>query len=223
MKIRQISWLIIAGLAFVIPPATIPGHNELAGAQAVEKSVWSRFTAKERKRLEAGDAIYQYVQSKGEDGMTHGHARSSAVINAPLDRCFKIFCEFDQHHLYFPRKIKSEIIKTRGNESLVHNEFDFYLVTVEYTSRFTVDTKIRRVDYDMDPDYEHDIEDTEGYFHFEKIDDTRTLFTYAATKVDTGLKVPGFVMEYLTSRDLPNVVLNVKKRIESGGQWTKHD
>lgn len=223
MKTRKAAWLLAAGLAVV---AMIAAGSEGEGPgddKAAEKTVLARFTAEERKRLGAGETVFRYVEARDEEGKTQGHAWASVVIDAPVDRCFKIFREFDQHHLYIPRKQKSEIIKTWENKTLVHNEFDFYLITIEYTSLFTVDEKNHRVDYDMDPDYKHDINDTEGYFHFERIDGERTLLTYAVTRVDTGLRAPAFVMEYLTSRDLPNVVINVKKRIESGGKWSKED
>jgi hypothetical protein len=195
----------------------------VCSAAAAADSPLDRFTAEERQKLTKGEAVYRHVKTEGEDGKIHGHGESYAVINAPIDRCWKIFTEFDKHQLYFPRKKKSEVVKSEGNKYWVYKQFEFYVVTVEYTVLYTVDKERRRVDFDMDKSYPHDLEDTAGYFQFEKLDDKRTLFTYAATRVETGLKVPGFIQEYLTSRDLPAVVLNVKKRIESGGKWTKDD
>jgi hypothetical protein len=103
----------------------------------------------------------------------------------------------------------------------VHKVFKFYVVKVEYTVLCTIDRKNRRVDFQLDPEYKHDLEDTAGYFLFEPVDDKTTLFTYAATKVQPRLKVPFSIQNYLTARDLPDVVANVKMRIESGGTWTK--
>jgi hypothetical protein len=220
IKLKRAFGLIVASL-LLIPSIAIVSDAE--NSIKTKIYVWNRFTIEERKKLKAGETVYRYAEIKDEDGKTRGRAWSSVIVKTPIDQCFKIFLEFDKHHLFIPRKTKSEVIKTWENKTLVHNEFDFYLLKVEYTSLFTVDEKEHRVDYDMAPEYKHDINDTEGYFHFEKIDDTRTLFTYAVTKVDTGLTVPSFVMEYLTSRDLPNVVLNVRKRIESRGKWTKED
>jgi len=217
MRIVKVSGIFVAGIVLMLAMAALPGDDPSAPGG----SVLDRFTPEELKKLEAGEAVYQLVQTEDADGKTRGHGQSSALINAPIDLCFKIFCEFDKHHLFFPRKKKSEVKKTWDNKALVYKEFDFYVVTVEYTVLYTVDSDIHRVDFQMDREYPHDIEDTAGYFHFEKVDDQRTLFTYAATKVETGVKVPGFIQEYITSRDLPNVVLSVKKRIESGGKWTK--
>jgi hypothetical protein len=195
----------------------------LSTAAYGEGSPLDRFSAEERRKLEKGEPVYRHVKSEGTDGKVHGHGEAYAIMNAPVEQCWKIFTEFDKHQLYFPRKKKSEVVKSEGNKYWVYKQFEFYMVTIEYTTLYTVDEKAHRVDYDMDESYPHDLEETVGYFQFEKLDDKRTLFIYAATKVETGLKVPGFVQDYLTSRDLPAVVLNVKKRMESGGEWTKED
>lgn len=193
------------------------------GGDAPAKSPLDRFSAEERAKLTAGEAIYRHVEKKGEDGQTSGHAESVALIKAPVDRCFSIFTEFDKQELYFPRKTKSEVLKQEGNRFWVQKEFWFYVISVEYVVIYTKDEKAHRVDFEMDKAYPHDLEDTAGYFQFEAVDANTSLFTYAATRVETGLKVPNFIREYITSRDLPAVVINVKKRIESGGTWVKED
>ena len=65
----------------------------------------------------------------------------------------------------------------------MHKVFKFYVVKVEYTVLCTIDRKNRRVDFQLDPEYKHDLEDTAGYFLFEPVDDKTTLFTYAATNM----------------------------------------
>ena len=187
------------------------------------QSPLDRFTPEQRAKLLAGEAVFEHVQSKAPDGTQQGHAQSSALVAAPVESCFKIFTDYNKQQLFFPRKKTSQVKKTEGSKVWVYKQFDFYLVTVEYTVVYTVDAAGHRIDFQMDPAYPHDLEDTAGYFLFEPVDEKRALFTYAATKVETGLKVPKFIQEYLTSRDLPAVVLNVKKRIESGGTWTKDD
>jgi len=194
----------------------------LVSIAAASNGPLSDFNEEELETLKEGEAVYRHVEKKGEDGETKGHGESYIIINAPVDKCFSIFTEFNKQHLYFPRKTKSEVVKRLDdNRVLVHKVFEFYVVDVQYHVLYTVDKDKHRVDFEMDPEYPHDIEDTAGYFKFETIDDKSTLFTYAATKVETGLKVPGFIRNYITSKDLPAVVENVKKRIESGGTWEK--
>jgi len=195
----------------------------LAFAQAVAqplmqsaKNPLERFNPSQKQELLQGRAIYEY--KKSDDGKGFGQAE--IIINTPVDTCFAVFSRLDQQYLYFPRKTRSEIIKSEGATVWLRNEFYFYIGRVEYTSRYTIDQGKRRFDFEMDKSYPHNIPESAGYFLFEKIDDNRTLFTYAATRLDTGYKVPQLVQNYITSRDLPGQAINVKKRIESGGKWT---
>ncbi len=213
----------VLAVSLLLVLLTAAAGSDSPEQQKQDKDPLERFSAEQQKKLKAGDAVFEHVQKKGPDGNIHGHAQSSAIINAPVDKSFDMFCEFDKHHRYFPRKTASEVIKSGEGWALVHKVFDFYLVEVEYVVRYDIDPEKHRVDFKMDKDYKHDIKDTAGFFDFDKIDKDRCLFTYAATKVDTGLMVPGFIQKYITSRDLPAVVLNIKKRIESGGEWTKKD
>ena len=146
-----------------------------------------------------------------------------AIIKAPIADCFRIFCDFNQHAKFFPRKTKSHVIKSTPTTATVEKEFNFYGFTVKYVVLYTIDAKNFQVNYQLDPAYPHDIKDTAGFFKFEKLDDNRTLFIYAVTKLDTGIAVPGFIQDYLSSRDLPAVVMNAKKRIESKGTWVKDE
>jgi len=188
---------------------------------AVEPSPMSRFTLEQKQKLLAGEAIYEFVKTSGTEEAGKGHGQAIVLINAPIDRCTGIFREFDKQHEYFPRKTKSEVIKTQGSRTWLRNEFYFYISKVEYTSRYTLSEDGHRFDFEMDKAYPHSIPESAGYFLFEKVDDNRTLFTYAATKLDTGTSVPGFIQDYITSKDLPAQAVNVKKRIESGGKWIK--
>jgi len=180
-----------------------------------------KFDKEEREKLLKGGPVFQHVKKENEEGEIEGYGQAVIILNKPVDKSFEIFRQFDKHHLYFPRKKKSEIIKSWDNKALVHKVFGFYLVDIEYTVLYTADLDNHRVDYKLDKSHPHDLKEVEGFFQFEKIDENRTLFTYAATKVETGISVPDFIQEYLTSKDLPQVAKSVKKRVESDGKWTK--
>ena len=193
----------------------------VTGAADEQSAVLARFNEQQRRDLLAGKAIYQSVQSKDKDGNVQGHGEGIALIDAELDRCFKLFCDFNKQAQYFPRKKLSQVIKQEGNVYHVQKEFGFYVKDIKYVVEYTVDEDNHTVKFRMLQDYPHDLKDLEGFFKFEKLEAKRTLFTYAATKVDTGLSIPKFIQDYLASRDLPAVAENVKKFIESGGKWKK--
>lgn len=194
----------------------------VAAAPASPPSPLDRFTPDQRAKLAAGEAIFMTVKSN-EGGTTQGHGQSVVVIKAPVADCYRIFTDYNQHAKFFPRKTKSQVLKTAGNVASVQKEFNFYGFTVKYVMTYTADPANYTVKYKIDPAYPHDIEDTAGFFKFEKIDDRTTLFTYAVTRLKTGVAVPSFIQSYISSRDLPAVAANVKKRVESKGTWVKSE
>ncbi len=210
-------------LLLVTPMAAISGDVPQPAKRAPETSVLDRFSPEQRQKLMAGEAIFEHVESKEADGSTQGHGQASALIKAPAAECLRLFCEFDKHYQFFPRNKTSEVVESSETKVLVRKIYTFYMMSVEYTIAYAIEPGATRVDYEVDKNYTHDIDDAAGFFHFEKIDDHNTLLTYAATRVDTGIKVPAFIRKYVTTRDLPAVVTNVKKRIESGGKWTTED
>ena len=63
------------------------------------------------------------------------------------------------------------------------------------------------------------MEDNTGFYQLEKIDEKTTLLTYGSTKLVVGFKVPEAVKNFLLGKSLPAIAINVKKYIESNGEW----
>ena len=186
-----------------------------------DTSVLDNFDPDQLEKLLAGETVFEHVEMTGSDGKIRGQGKAAVLINAPVEECFRIFCEFDKMQEYLPRKTKSEVIRSSEGEVLVYKQLKFLIKTIEFTSRYIVDPKAHRVEFELVPDLPHDIKDSAGYYQFDPVDQNRTLFSYGLTRMDSGIRVPGFIQKHMTSRDLPNVVRSVKKRIESGGTWTK--
>jgi len=186
-----------------------------------ESAALVRFSPEQRRKLLAGEAVFDSrVTDAGTSG-PKGQGRASVLVNAPADLCFRKFCEIDKHPLYFPVKKVSRVVEDRGTELVVYKELGFPLKTMKYFVNYTVDPAAHRVDFRLDKSRPHDIGDSEGYFHFIEVDARTTLFDYGLTKAEPGMPVPRFIRDYMTSHDLPRVVSNFKKWLESGGAWTK--
>lgn len=182
-----------------------------------------RFSKEQQTKLLAGEAIYEYMIVKEGEKNQKAHGRAVALVNSPAEKGYKIFCDFEKEYLYFPRMTVSKVLKVEGNVYTVYKELDFTITTMRYTHFMTLDDKEFRVDFDKDPNGVNDFEESAGYFQFVKIDDKRSLFIYGLTKGEIGMPVPNFIKNYALSKDLPNIVLSVKKRVESGGTWQKDD
>jgi hypothetical protein len=221
--------LILLGLGFDTPASAeeSAGVPEAARPDAVRSEAalpdaLGRFSPEQRAKLLAGEPIYEYVINDGDSGSPSGFGKASVLIQAPADRCFQTFCDFDRHPLFFPHITLSRTVVGQGtNDLILYREMSFPLKTVKFYIHYKVDPAAGRVDFELDKSRPADIRDSGGFFHFIPVDANTTLFDYGLTKAEPGMPVPGFVSRYLTSQDLPRVVSNYKKWLESGGSWKK--
>jgi len=192
-------------------------------ARAESEGPLDRFSPEQRRKLLAGEAVYEYVNYEGrekeEKGL--GHGQTYVIVNRPLEVCWSIMTDFDKKKEYYPRVVVSEVVKREENKAWVREVLDFRIASIEYVMVQKMDRQKYRVDFYLDPAYPHDLKDSQGFWHWEKLDDKRSLLTYAVTTADVGLPVPEFIVKALSSRDLPGIAENLKKRIESNGKWRK--
>ena len=210
-------------LAILVALGMSPSRAEelKPGIGAGNVSLLDRYSPDQKKKLLAGEAIFESSKSQNPDDGKEVLGRTAILINQPVAECFKIFCDFDRQYLYYPRMTISRVLKSEGNQVQIYKELDFALATVKYTHILTIDPDDHRVDFVTDPTGKNSVKFTRGYFRFERVDEGRSLFTYEMKKMDTGFRIPGFVKTFLSKQDLPEIAVNLKKRIESGGMWEK--
>ena len=206
-------WILIWEVLFICP-------GNISSLWGMDSPL-DRFTKAEREKLLAGEVLFQYVTSDGSEEKGLGHGEAYAVINRPIEECFRIMTDVKNKYLFFPRVIESRVIKSDGNRIWEQEVLDFKIRKIKYVLLITLTPEHYRLDFRLDPNYPHSLKHTGGYRYFEKLNEKSALLTYAVTRVDVGIPVPGFIRKALSSRDLPGVVRNLKKRIESGGTWTK--
>jgi len=64
------------------------------------------------------------------------------------------------------------------------------------------------------------IKDIEGGWKLEEYRNIYTKLTYRS-RIDFGIPVPKFILDNLSKNGLYKLADNVRKRVESGGKWTK--
>jgi hypothetical protein len=209
MRIRFLAFSVVIALVLIFAPAW-------AGE-------WEKLTDEERQNLLSGEVVYRSVKTKVDKDKHKGHGVSMILVNAPVDECWRIFTEWNKHQEFIPGKTGSAVIEERPEYILCLKQFRFFGVPTQFTVRYYVDVERRRIDFELDPDWAHDIKHTAGWFIFEQIEPGTTLFIYEVTNLDPGIVVPPRIMDFLQKRALPAVSENTKKRIESGGKWKKDE
>ncbi len=204
-------WILIGiGTLLILTPSSARGD-----------SVLDRFSPEQQQKLLTGDVIFEYIEYKDPEKKGIGYGQAYAIINKPIEVCYKILCDFEKKFQFYPRITKSDIIKTEKNKIWLQERLDFRVAKIDSVVIEEMTPEHYRVDFYMDKTYPNDLKDTRGHWYFEKIDTQKSLLIYAVTKANVGFPVPKFILKALSERDLPGVVKNAKKRIESNGTWTK--
>lgn len=196
----------------------------LAAAGGSEGTTLDRFSREQREKLRAGEVVFESINYDGKEKEQDGIGRGQAyiIVNKPVELCWAIMTRFEKKKEYFPRVVISEVVKKKEDRVWVREVLDFGVANIEYVLVQKMNPKNHRVDYYLDPEYPHDIADTRGFWYWEKINDQSSLLTYSVTRLDVGIPVPQFIVNALSSRDLPGIAQNLKKRIESNGTWKKN-
>ena len=179
----------------------------------------SRFNYQQLKKLRAGEPVCVFKVDSGESENMPGYGQCSIIFNAPIKKCFEILSNIENQVHYAPGKKKSKVVSKNGDKLLVDNEYRFYGATISYHSIYTLDEKTHRLGWEIDKSRPHDLDENSGCFQLEKIDEETTLLTYGATRFDIGFSIPKFIKESLLGRSVPAMVINIKKYIESNGEW----
>ena len=182
---------------------------------------WDTLAPEEKEKLERGEAVFESVKTDEKDGSVSGHGQSMVLIHASPETCWEQLTQFDRHYLFLPRQTASVVLETTQAEAFVRKTHKIFGFKMEFVLRYTLDSAHYRLDFEIDKTRPHDLEDTAGYFRFEEVKPGVSLLVYGITRVDTGVKTPRFVQKWLQKRDLPQVAVNIKKWVESGGTWKK--
>ncbi|MFC1890036.1 hypothetical protein ACFL4G_09780 [Thermodesulfobacteriota bacterium] len=203
--------ILIAGATILAALTAVPGFS----------GEWEALSEEERRKLDNGEILCRTVTTDAGEGKIEGTMQSMVKIDASLDKCWELFTQFEKHNEFLPKQTDSIVVEEKSRSVFVLKKFIIFGRNVDYVIHYRIDAEGHRIDYELDRSRPHDIEDAAGYFLFEEISPDACLMAYGITRLDTGMPVPGLLQRLLQKRDLPGVVENVKKRIESGGRWQK--
>ncbi|MEK7795470.1 MAG: hypothetical protein AAB353_13115 [Candidatus Hydrogenedentota bacterium] len=171
-------------------------------------------TADQWKQLEDGEIILQKIES---DDKRKGGGLAVGIINAPASKLFAALSDFEEHVSYFPRMVSLDLY-TPEQEGLIgiHPTIKVPIVgEVQYNVLFKLDEKAGTLLFGLDHSKTNDIADTLGAWVVRGLGNERSLFVYSVY-VDTGRNVPKVLEDFLTNRDLPNVIKAVRDHLEPG-------
>ncbi|MBL9039848.1 MAG: SRPBCC family protein [Archangium sp.] len=137
-------------------------------------------------------------------------AQRTVVFNAPMEKCFAVISDYERYPEFLPEVKKIKTSNRRGNEVDVQYEAQVVKV-IKYTVHMK-EEKPSKVSWTfIDGEF---MKDNKGGWVLEAISDSQTRGTYSI-EVAVGALVPKSIVNALVDTQLPTLLENFKKRIES--------
>jgi len=137
-------------------------------------------------------------------------ATRSIVFNAPVEKCFEIIADYERYPEFLPEVKKLRTSNRKGNEVDVHYEAEVVKV-IKYTLHLK-EEKPTKVSWSfIEGEF---MKDNKGGWVLEDQGNGTTKATYSI-EVAVGPLVPKTILNALVDSQLPKLLENFKKRIES--------
>lgn len=137
-------------------------------------------------------------------------AQRTVTFNAPLDKCWAVISDYERYPEFLPEVKKIRTMNRRGNEVDVQYEAEVVKV-IKYTVHMKEEAP-RKVSWSfIDGEF---MKDNKGGWVLEDLGNGTTKATYSI-EVEVGMLVPKTIVNGLVDSQLPKLLENFKKRIES--------
>jgi len=208
---KQVMTMLIAGLLLML------AANAWAGP------ISKRFSEAEMARLKNGEIL---IENNIDPGGTKGNSLAWMVVKGTNDQFWKTIFDFEHYLEIYPRLKRVEVIKLTEKQSLVEFDMDATIDVMTYSVIGTLAEDRMRQDFNLDKSRPHKyFTSNEGYWLLEELEPGVLLVEYKVSVVlDLGVlsKVATKVVNVFAKDDLPEMMECTRKRIESGGTWTRN-
>jgi ribosome-associated toxin RatA of RatAB toxin-antitoxin module len=137
-------------------------------------------------------------------------AQRTITINAPVEKCWAVISDYERYPEFLPEVKKIRTMNRRGNEVDVQYEAEVVKV-IKYTVHMKEEGP-RKLSWSfIDGEF---MKDNKGGWALEDGGNGTTKATYSI-EVEVGMLVPKAIVNGLVDSQLPKLLENFKKRIES--------
>ena len=206
----KVTPLVLAAFVFLLPAASV----------SAGQSATTGLTADELARMEHGGVVVKAETSPAGDDARAARIKAYCVVNKPPAAVWAVMLNYQTFHEFMPRLERVEVLEKTKDAMKVTQTVRGPLGLIRYTLDLTFKRAQRTVSWALDKSRKHDIADTFGAWEFLPYRQGKTIVRYTTT-VDSGIAVPRFVEDFLIKKDLPEVLLSMRRRTESGGTWKK--
>jgi carbon monoxide dehydrogenase subunit G len=175
---------------------------------------------------EMRDALAGKVPTRSEtfttdSGKSAGRGLGAIVIERPIAEVWATLSRYDDRTEYIPRLKSVQVLERQPGRARIRQEIDATVTTARYTAWYRFDEATHTISWTLDKTAsDNTVSGVEGDYRLSEVAPGRTLLVYRAY-VDSGLKVPQSIQQYMQRRSMPDLLRAIKKRVESGGTWKR--
>ena len=140
------------------------------------------------------------------------------VFEQPRGRTLHLLSETARQAEYRPELKRIETVARNNGTSIDEHQMKIMFMQIDYRVRTRYDPKRSRISWKIDPNFENDLEDLEGFWELYELDARRTLGRFG-TRVSVGPALPVWVQDYATRKNLPQTMDRMRRWVDSDGTY----
>lgn len=189
-------------------------------ARAFTVDIDATLTDEVKKKLDKREAVVckNKIEDKGEKVVSNSAAL--IVINAPVEKVWPYFTDFEKFPEYIPRMVSSEKYTEKDGKIGIKQMLKVMWKKVTYHVLQLNDEAHHTMTFELDKSQQNDVAETQGQWVLRPYGEGKTLAVYSLA-LDTGMAVPRFIQTMLLNNDLPATMEAMRDRVESGGKYVK--
>jgi hypothetical protein len=143
-------------------------------------------------------------------------ARGFVIFERPVSRVFMLLAQTSRQGEYRPEVETIETVETFEGGSVDEHRMKILFIDIRYRLRNRVDAARRRIEWELAPGFESDLERVEGSWELYALGEGRTLGVFG-TLVEVGSGMPSFLQDYVTRKNLPRTLERCRRWVDGDG------
>ena len=190
-----------------------------AAPTANDPQAWKGLTPDQVKKVKAGQIVI-LDQDTSQGDQQKRFIQAAVIFSQPVDVVYKLFRQTETQARYLPDLESCKLISRNAKGDIVEFHVKILMMDIVYRIHHVYDDANCYLSWGLDPSFDNDIKQGDGYWRLFKYDDKHTLARYG-TNVQVSSYIPAAVMDRLTKGNLPENLQAVKTYIDSGGTYRK--
>ena len=147
-----------------------------------------------------------------------GFILALAIFSHPRREVVDLISQSVRQAEYRPELTRVAMVSEGADERVDEHHMSILFKDVVYRLRYQRDPETDRIAWTLDPGFENDLAQLDGFWEFYDLPGGRTLGRFGS-RVDVGAAFPDFVQQRLSRQTVVRTVENCRQWVDAGGEW----